>query len=178
MSNIDKDIHSLEHMISQMIVEQQVKLGYVKETVRLYLPSSTLEGILQTSELKEPLGRFCKVVQGRLGKVEITRQGQRYCIAIPPEGGAYIHKYVKPTAFLVELIERFRHHGISISDVTDLFEKFSPDYVCEKQSGEEFDYLLYFRDKTIDEYFYLVKFDGEHASYHRFMEHDVKDLLF
>ena len=54
MSNIEKDIHLLEHMISQMIVEQQVKLGYVKETVRLYLPSSTLEGILQTSELKEP----------------------------------------------------------------------------------------------------------------------------
>lgn len=167
----------LEQMISQMIVEQQIKLGYVRETVRLYLPASTLEGVLQTSELKEPLKKFCHEVEPRLGKVLISHEGTRYCIAIPPEGGAYVHEHIAATDFLVALIDLFRYHGVVIEDVKKLFSRFSAHYVCEKQAGEEFDYLLYFEDKTIDEYYYLVKFDGEHASYHRFTEHDVRELL-
>lgn len=170
-------------LILDMVKEQQMKLGYEKETVRLYFPVDSLNNIigLQNSATKEKrkeiLQKFRMDLEETLGMVKITSIGEQFCIAISPEGCEYIHKKVVENNFLKEMIALFTQHNITIEDVEKLFKKYSNQYICKAQNGIEFDYLLYFEDKKIDEYYYCVKFDKEHASYHRFNEYDIKEIL-
>lgn len=175
-------MNELENTIIDIIKEQQVKLGYVEETVRLYFPDTSMTSLLNIntdnkSELEQRLAKSCAECKEHLGNVLFTNSNGRICIIIPPEGGSYVHDKVQTSPFLVDIIKLFSNHHISIEDVCGIFKKYSADYVCEKQSTNEFDYLLYFNDKSIDKYYYCVKFEGEHAIYHRFARHDVQELL-
>ncbi len=170
----------LERIIMEMIQEQQMKLGYEKETVRLYFPEISLKRILHLNseeELKTYLQEFCEEGREKFGEIIISERGGRYCISIPPEGSKYIHENMPNNPFLRDLIDLFRKHNISIEDVKDVFKTYSRNYSCEKQDGIEFDYLLYFQDKQPDPYYYCVKFDEGHASYHRFSEEDLKEIM-
>lgn len=170
-------------MIYDMMKEQQMKLGYEQETVRLYIPVQSLKHILgfreeiSKEEQKEEIGKFRIELEKTLGDVKITGKGERLCIAISPEGSRYVHENIEENPFLADMIALFRKHHITIEDVKEVFETYSQKYVCLEQDGVEFDYLLYFEDKKIDEYFYCVKFDEGHASYHRFLEEDIRDLF-
>ena len=70
------------------------------------------------------------------------------------------------------------HHGITIDDICACFAKYNSSYICEKMSPDtDFDYVLYFPNKEPDEWYYCVKFEMNHAIYHRFTYTDYKNLL-
>ena len=80
--------------------------------------------------------------------------------------------------FLKAMIELFRqNHHCSVADIRALFESFSKDYVCEKMpEGSDFDEVLYFKDTSVDSYYYCVKEEMGHTIYHRFTKEDMENL--
>ena len=83
-------VEMLEKNIVDMIEEQQLKLGYLAETVRLYYPLSSLNRFVgrdcTEAEMEKCLNEFAVEVRGRLGQLQVSNRGKRFCIAIPPEG--------------------------------------------------------------------------------------------
>lgn len=187
--------------MADQIKEAQLKLGYAEETVRLYYPLSSLRVMCDDKAHKanksasatpvvygaEILAALKEAFDGwrdcPLGKLSFTLRGDRMEISIPPEGVKYVHEQVEEPAFLSALIALFQeNHHCSISDVCKVFEDFHSDYVCERLSEGKaesmgFDYVLYFKDGTVDAYYYCIKEEMGHTIYHRFTKEDYELLV-
>ena len=173
----------LEKIICDTIKEEQIKLGYEKETVRLYYPRSSLVNLLEedikdTTRLNTVLALFADQVKDRLGKLMITSSEDRYCILIPPEGVAYVHENIGENPFLVDFIAAVSSHDCTIEQLLSVFAAYSDQVECVKIENEDFDYVIYFDDEKIeDHYRYCVKFEHGHTIYHRFIEKDYEQLF-
>ncbi len=184
--------------MTDQVKEAQLKLGYAKETVRLYYPLSSLCAILEISpdpaaadsdqeksrevrffgtklaeELSEAFAGDCV-----LGKLSFACHGSRMEVSIPPEGVEYVHLSVKEPEFLKAVIALFReNHHCRVEELCRLFERFDRDYVCERLEEEAarnmgFDYVLFFRNPSVDAYYYCIKEEMGHTIYHRFAKED------
>lgn len=178
--NTDKLIKN----ISDQVKELQIKLGYARETVRLYYPASSLNALLGTGdksaqELAEILNGDPALQEGPLGKVEFTPRKERVEVHVPPEGVAYVHDFVETPAFLQDLVSFFQsHHHGTIREILEIFARYSEDYHCIRMpEGADFDYVIYFEDPSIDEYCYCIRDEMEHTIYHRFTREDYRDLF-
>ncbi|HHV09042.1 MAG TPA: DUF3877 family protein [Clostridiales bacterium] len=173
---------ALEKNMVDIIVEQQIKLGYRSETIRLYYPAESINRILgtklSTAGLQTVLDQFCKYVEPRLGGVGHTHKDSRFCILVPPGGVDFVFREVQDRDFLTEFIDKIRQHDCSLEDLLGVFRHYSSKVVCEEMPGEEFDYLVYFEDGKPDAYRYCIKFEGCHATYHRFTKEDYADFEF
>ena len=111
--------------------------------------------------------------------MRFSARKDRIEVGIPAEGVEYVHKHVEEPAFLKELIEFFRsHHHCSLSDVENLFKKYSDTFVCQNMpQGSDFDVVFYFEDEQIDAYYYCIKEEMGHTIYHRFTREDMIELL-
>ncbi len=171
----------LEKMICDTVKEEQIKLGYERETVRLYYPMSTLANILEeeihdTEKMDEILEGFIRTSSERLGKLKISHTGNRYCILVPPEGSAYIHEVYDENPFLEEFINAVRRHDGTLESILAVFRSYSNQVICEKSGLEDFDYVIYFGDEKQEDYRYCIKFEGGHTIYHRFLKKDYEML--
>ena len=170
--------------IMDQIKEAQIKLGYDKETIRLYYPVDSLNTLIGTQcadaqMMIETLNEGFGTQPSVLGQLEFTVRTGRIEICIPPEGNEYVHYNVPSPAFLEDMIQVFRsNHHCDLEDICKVFEKYSKDYVCEKTpEGMEFDYVMYFKDATIDAYYYCIKMEMGHTIYHRFTKEDYIFLI-
>lgn len=170
--------------ICDQIKEAQIKLGYAKETVRLYYPLDSLNALLKLNitdinEMQEVLKEHFSVAHDKLGEVKVSEHGGRIEIMISPKASEYVHENVKEPEFLKDIIELFGHnHHCSIDDIKAVFEKYSKDYVVDKMpEGSDFDYEMHFNNESIDEYYYCIKMEMGHTIYHRFMKEDYLKLL-
>lgn len=175
--------------IVDQIKEAQMKLGYIKETVRLYYPISSLNALLGTKMEDEEgmLSKLREMVKSEsfvskypaFASILFDMHSGRAEISIPPEGAAYVHKSVKESSFLKDIIELFQtHHSCSLDEIRAIFDRYSDDYMCKRMEvGMDFDYVIHFSDESIDEYYYCIKMEMGHTIYHRFMKEDY-ELLF
>lgn len=174
----------IKNIIDQ-IKEAQIKLGYVKETVRLYYPLSSLNALLETDfqsaeELVADLAdKFQNEKQNEkeiTGRISLNFRGDRIEVSVSPEGVRYIHEEIKDSEFLVDIIELFQnHHSCTLEQIQQIFEKYSNEYTCEKMpENSDFDYVLHFLNTDIDEYYYCVKMEMGHTIYHRFTKSDYE----
>ena len=142
------DFSRLEKSIMDVIKEEQAKLGYRKEKIRLYYPLSSLNHFFQVegdvTGMLEKLNWFPEYTKQRLGQVEVTNEGERFCFHIPEEGVEYVHEQMKEN---------------------------------EMDNGE-FDYRVSFADDPEDSYIYCFKDEGCHIIYHRFLPEDYADFAF
>lgn len=172
----------LEANIIDMMEEQQLKLGYMKETLRLYYPLTSLNRFLElecsVEDMKHCMQMFCKEVEPRLGRISVSNKGERFCVVIPPEGVEYVHVKNTPNQFLAELIEMVRKHGTTMEEVLDLFSSHSSNVIQQKMFHGEFDYLVYFKDGKPDAYYYCLANEGHHVTYHRYTKEDYEDFGF
>lgn len=170
------------------VKELQIKLGYARETVRLYYPLSSLEVLVGVSadqvdaevsvDLIEILNTDPTLQSCGLCQVKFTLHKSRVEVNIPPEGTEYVHHHVVASAFLADLIDLFqKHHHCEMTDIQMVFVRHG-SYVCEKMpEGTDFDYVMYFEDPAVDEYYYCIKMEMGHTIYHRFMREDYEALL-
>lgn len=169
----------LEKNICDVIKEGQVKLGYQKETVRLYYPLSALNRFLNTDfdveEMIKALNEFTAEIEEKLGCVNISNKKERFCFMLPPEASEYVHQNTESEGFLYDFIETVSRHGVSIEDVIHQFEKYSDCVHIERADHGEFDYLVYFEDGVPDEFRYCLTDEGGHIIYHRFTIEDYND---
>lgn len=178
----EPDFKELENNIIEVIKEEQIKLGYASETIRLYYPLESLCNLLGSdytvTELRDPLTQFCELVKSRLGDVEFSHKETRFCFVIPPKGVDYVHESIEENHFLRNFIEKISSHNCTLDDLLQIFHRYSNDVVCEKMNNGEFDYLIYFKNRKPDAYKYCIKFESCHAIYHRFTEADYENFGF
>lgn len=177
------DYDRLHDYLCDMILEEQIKLGYEKETIRFYSPSASVANILHLDDkscdaVLQALESFRAYVSDSIGDIEVSKcSGERICFLIPAKGAQYVHENRGKNPFLEELIACFMQHAITLEDVYSVFEKWSDKAECIHIGSDEFDDVLYFADGKPDAYRYCVKFDAGHAFYHRFLTEDFEDLL-
>mgnify|MGYP004515688731 FL=1 len=232
------DYSNLERSLIDVIKEEQAKLGYYREDIRLYYPLSSLnhffgmdvnadkmqkilegtgedvdatrnivegkeagsapaESIVGDKEagsaLAEPIvgdkeagsAPAEPIVAGmnarlsdKLGMVEVSHRGDRFCFHIPPEGVEYVHENTKENEFIRELVNLVAKHGCTIDQIYELFTAHSDRVGREKMDNGEFDERIWFQDDADDPYYYCFKQEGGHMIYHRFLPEDYEDFEF
>ena len=163
--------------ITDQIKEAQLKLGFAKEVMRLYYPWESLCRILEIENQEE--SEQMKELEQKLPELSFSIHQGRVEVKVPVSFVERVHKEVETPEFLADLIELFRvNHHCKLEEIQEVFAKYSRDYVCEKMSQEtDFDYVLYFNDTNIDEYYYCIKMEMGHTIYHRFMKADYEPLV-
>lgn len=175
------DYTALERNLIDLVKEQQAKLGYRKETVSLYYPLSTLNHFFQSradaDEMQEMLGGFVLSVQERLGEIQVSHRGERFCFRLPEQMSEYVHSQMKENEFIKELVKLMSGHGTGIEQVKELFYSCSDKVIYERIDNGEFDHMLRFEDCDEDKYYYCFKDEGCHMIYHRFLPEDYRELF-
>lgn len=177
------NFENLMKNLSDVIVEEQLKLGYRRETVWLYYPPASLQRLLgvegERAHLEEALHGFCAEARGTLGEVTavMDAQGGRYCLAVPPQGVQYIHENMGEAPFIAELIRLIERADCTLDDVLSLFQSRSQRVHVERTAGREFDVLVYFEDGVPDSFRYCFTQEGGHVRYHRFTPEDYEELM-
>lgn len=173
---------ALQQNIIDSIEEQQLKLGYLKETVRLYYPLASLNRFLQAEapieKMIELMQEFSNWSLPELGGITVTNREERFCIAVPPAGAERIHTHLQPNGFLADLIEVVRVHGNTWEDVLSIFHKHSDCVYVQEMDNGEFNYLVYFEDGKPDDYRYCIAVEGNHVTYHRYTPADYEEFGF
>lgn len=172
----------LETSVVDTLKEGQIKLGYSAETVRLYYPLDSLNELLGVQEdasgMEKLLAQFAEAEKEKLGEMEISRKGDRFCLAVPPEGMKYVYDHTDPEEFLVTFIRTIEKHGCTVEDLKQVFEKYSKQVHLERMKDCEFDYLIYFENGEPDSYRYCITEEMCHLTYHRFTEADYEAFHF
>ena len=98
----------LEKNLMDVVLEEQAKLGFRREKIRLYYPLSTLNHLLGTQDTAEQmevtLAGQPESMTIKLGKLAVSRKEDRFCLCIPEEGSAYVHEHFAEKGFIYELI--------------------------------------------------------------------------
>lgn len=173
---------ALRRNMMDVVEEGQIKLGYRSETIRLYYPLASLCAFLgetmDAGRMSEALAVFARESRQTLGELEITRRGERFCIAVPPQGAAYVHEHTDGAGFLTAFVRTIERHGCTLEDLLAQFRRYSDRVHVEALHNGEFDYLIYFEDGQPDAYRYCVTDEGCHMTYHRFTREDYEAFGF
>ena len=204
------DYSNLERSLIDVIKEEQAKLGYYREDIRLYYPLSSLNHFLGTDVNADKMQKILEgtgenvdetgnivgdketgsataepIVAGmnarlsdKLGMVEVSHRGDRFCFHILPEGVEYVHENTKENEFIRELVNLVAKHGCTIDQIYELFTAHSDRVGREKMDNGEFDERIWFQDDADDPYYYCFKQEGGHMIYHRFLPDDYEDFEF
>lgn len=185
---------NLQRSLVDVIKEEQAKLGYYREDIRLYYPLSSLNHFFGTNVGADEMQRILdgtgeqdhtpiaagmnEALSDKLGMVEVSHRGDRFCFHIPPEGVEYVHENTTENEFIRELVQLVAKHGCTIEEVYQLFTKYSGHVRREPMENGEFDVRIWFEDVAEDPYYYCFKQEGEHMIYHRFLPADYEDFEF
>lgn len=185
---------NLQRSLIDVIKEEQAKLGYYREDIRLYYPLSSLNHFFGTNVGADEMQLILdgtgeqdhtpiatgmnEALSDKLGMVEVSHRGDRFCFHIPPEGVAYVHENTTENEFIRELVQLVAKHGCTIDQVYKLFQAHSDHVGREKMNNGEFDERIWFKNDVDDPYFYCFKQEGEHMIYHRFLPEDYEDFEF
>ena len=177
------DFSRLEKNICDVVKEEQIKLGYRREAIRLYYPLPSLNHYLGTNyeipSMQAALGEFCAHEENRMGRIEVSNQGERFCFYLLPEVSEYVKTHTPEQGFLYDLIQAVADHPTSMKRVLDQFHRYSENVHVEKVSNGEFDYLVYFEGGEPDDFLYcLTDEGGGHVIYHRYTREDYEDFGF
>ena len=176
-------LKELEENIETTIFEGILKLGYNKEeSLSIYYDLDLLNYLLHTDfQTKEDclqnLVEFKDFVRPRLSIIGIELEKGRFKVTVPKEGISYIYKHNENNTFLKELIDTVKGHTFSLEDILGIFKKHSDNFVCETIDNEEFQYVIYFKDKALDKFKYCFTFDQMGGYYHRLLDYSYGKLM-
>ena len=177
----------LERHIIDTIKEWQMKIGYKEENMRLYYPDVSLIGMLELpeetdeKELKKALAIFAEIVSERLGKIEISNVGERYCLNVPAEGCRYISEKVQDAELLKRLLEVLNKRENDMEPVRKVFEDYAMEHqgICVEEDHEKdgLGLVFYYTSEDVDPYVYCMEQDDFGITYHRFSRPDYNKLV-
>ncbi len=172
---------SLENNIIDSVKEAQAKIGYMDGQMRLYYPLDSVNKLLDVElsveEMQNCLNQFA--LEGKLlaKKVVVTHEGDRFCILISGEGTKFIHETIPDSEFLISFLGEIQKHGCSLTQMEELFLKFNSEIEVIKISEPDFDEAIHFKSGEPDDYFYCLKQEGHHLTYHRFTRKDFEAMF-
>ena len=170
------------YSMSDIIKEEQAKLGFFREDIRLYYPLSSLNHFFDAADTADEMQARLEVlpasITDKLGDIEVSHKGDRFCFHIPQQGTVYVHNNTAGNEFIKELVNLVGRHGCTMDEILDLFHTHSDNVITEEMDNGEFDRLIRFGDKPDDTYYYCFKDEGCHIIYHRFLPEDYADFDF
>ena len=172
----------LEKNLIDIIKEEQAKLGFRKEEIRLYYPLISLNHFFEANddvdEMQTRLEQFPEEVKKKLGDICVTHKKDRFCLHIPEQGSVYVHEHMAENEFIKKLVELMMNHGIKKEDILAIFQKEAKDIRVGDMHNGEFDFWVRFPEENEDVYYYCFKDEGCHMIYHRFLPEDYADFGF
>ena len=100
----------LEKNLIDIIKEEQAKLGFRKEEIRLYYPLISLNHFFEADddvdEMQTRLEQFPEEVKKKLGDICVTHKKDRFCLHIPEQGSVYVHEHTAENEFIKKLVAR------------------------------------------------------------------------
>ena len=172
----------LEKNLIDIIKEEQAKLGFRKEEIRLYYPLISLNHFFEADddvdEMQTRLEQFPEEVKKKLGDICVTHKKDRFCLHISEQGSVYVHEHMAENEFIKKLVELMMNHGIKKEDILAIFQKEAKDIRVGDMHNGEFDFWVRFPEENEDEYYYCFKDEGCHMIYHRFLPEDYADFGF
>lgn len=180
-AKINEIYNKLEKNIVDIMAEEQAKLGYRREKVRLYYPLSSLRHFFDDNEadseaIYNRLNEFPQYMNKQYGDINVTYSGDRFCFVMSPEASEYVHNNNEKNTFIQELVGIVGRHGATMQEIIDLFNRQQAKCVAEEMNNGEFDLMIRFENSD-DRYYYCFKDEGCHIIYHRFLPEDYKDLM-
>lgn len=178
------DFEKMQKNLIDLIKEEQAKLGYRKETIRLYYPLGSLRHLFEGAEddsvadMVNRLSGIGEYTKDTLGEIEVSNTGERFCFCIPETGSEYVYNNTSDNEFIKSLVDIVGRHESTIDEIKALFESYSDNIHFENINNGEFDYLIYFEDIADDKYYYCFKDEGIHIIYHRFIREDYEEYDF
>lgn len=177
-----------DHIIST-VYEGLIKLGTTgNENYSIYYDLDLVNHLLDAS-YENNQGCYEDLLAAYEHPIQISGQESPLTIRISLEKGRFrftvmassipsILSRGESNSFLKEIIELVKSHHFTIEDVKQLFSRYSNDYTCETTNHPEFQYVLYFNQKEINQYKYCFTFDGCCGGYyHRLLDYDYQKLL-
>ena len=86
--------NKLNQNLIDIVKEEQAKLGFFKEDIRLYYPLSSLNHFFSAAdnadEMQERLDTLPASITEKLGHIKVSHKGDRFCFHIPEEGTVYV----------------------------------------------------------------------------------------
>ncbi|MGB8455831.1 MAG: DUF3877 family protein [Anaerocolumna sp.] len=174
---------NLEENIETTIYEGLLKLGYQdNESFRIYYDLDLLNYLLLTAfdsneECLTYLQQFITYVNDRFYDLRIVLERNRFKFTIPKEGITYIYKHNEGNTFLKDLINRVNTHSFTLEDILSIFKRYSGDYICEEIDNSEFQYVIYFKDSSMDKFKYCFTFDQMGGYYHRLLDFSYHKIM-
>lgn len=172
----------LEQNLTDVIKEEQAKLGYVREKLHLYYPLTSLNHFFSSKDTEEEMAKrleqLPEELTEKLGKIQVSHKKDRFCFLIPEQGSAYVHENMREDEFIKALVELVVQHDCTLERILELFHRYWDEIDCEKMENGEFDYVIRFVGKEDDRYCYCFKDEGFHFTYHRFLPEDYADFGF
>ncbi len=174
----------LEKNLIDIIKEEQAKLGFRKEEIRLYYPLISLNHFFEADddvdEMQTRLEQFPEEVKKKLGDILCNAQKRQIlCLHIPEQGSVYVHEHTAENEFIKKLVELMmnarnekRRYPCDISERGKRYQGGG-----DMRNGE-FDFWVRFPEENEYEYYYCFKDEGCHMIYHRFLPEDYADFGF
>ncbi|HIT90765.1 MAG TPA: DUF3877 family protein [Candidatus Merdenecus merdavium] len=173
----------LEKNISDMIFEGLLKIGYFKEQrISIYYDKGLLSYLLGVDYLEEEEYASCfkgfkEYVSSTLPDLVIKRQKERFEFSVSSEGVSYIYHNNSSRKFLKELIDVLNKKECTLEEIIHVFESVSKEIVVDHVEHPEFQYVIYFKDKDMDEFKYCISFDEMGHYYHRLIDYDFHKIM-
>ena len=171
----------LEENLIDVIQEEQAKLGFRREKLRLYYPLATLNHLLGTQdtaqEMEERFDAQPERLTQKLGKLTVSHKGDRFCLCIPEEASVYVHEHFTEDGFIYDLVRLVSRHVCTMEDIRQLFLRYSENILWKEMQGEDFDVMIRFPEGSGDPYCYCFRDEGCHVIYHRFLPEDYAELM-
>lgn len=177
---------NLERNLEAMVHEGIVKLGYRRgEQISIYYDYDLLVYLLNIEEAKDNpkydimpnLQEFLSFIQKNWGKVTIELENNRYKFILSAFAVSYVHIKNKDNTFLSDLINVISKKDCNLDEILKVFRNYSEEVVSQESTNLEFDYVVYFKDTTIDEFKYCFTFGELGKYYHRLTDYDYNNLL-
>ena len=164
--------------ITDVVREEQAKLGYLKERIVLYYPLSALNNIFKSDMTEEQmlttLNGIPQEIKAKFGEFEVACKKGRFSIALPPKTSEYVHESTPKNEFIFALVKKL-NGGANMEDIFSLFKEYGKNASMKKSDNPEFDRVMRLNTPE-DDYVYCFKDEGVHITYHRFSPEDYASL--
>ncbi len=173
----------LKSHIIDTIKEWQLKIGEMEQSIRLYYPKESLCNYLSEDKdiaiikLSALVKDYLNFNAPYLGKINVSNDGNRFCLEISVEGCKYVEENIYTPEFLNDFLSVLKNQ--SMDDIRELFRVYADKHNTSFMEAKEDDGLgtvFYFVDEKVDPYVYCIEQDVFGITYHRFARIDYEEL--
>lgn len=116
--------------------------------------------------------------EAELGKIEISRRGDRFCLAVGPKGAAWVHAHTNQTAFWRRLSRPLGGMVARWTSCWQFLTDTATGCMWRNCTTANLTGSSLLKTDSRDAYRYCIADEGCHLTYHRFTKEDYEAFGF